>query len=461
MSTISIIPELLIADNPAQIERVNNIDFDVVLKTICAFLNTNGGWLLLGPLGEDNTEEQLIEIVNNLLTNALERITPQPLLDAKVEKAKDKFYILVNVVRGSRQPYAFDKRYFVRDASVTRTANEDDISILLRTSDSFVSSWEKMMVFEAEVLDLNRDEIKSTIIASKNNGRGRTLPDDPFNFLSYFQMVDGERIRNSAMVLFGREPIKFLPQARIRLHNMPRGVTADTYANSKLIESNLLVAYEQVISFLESWIPTRSKFSNEKGDREDRLAIPFEALDEAVVNALVHRDYGNLSGEIVINVCPEYVEIINPGEMPNNVVVMKTKVQPHHSIFRNPTIAHMFFLRDRMEKVGRGLALISETTTQSGLRSPEWICENGFTVLTLYMTDAVFELNDRAFQFLSGLSNGDEFVTKTYLSSFEGTISERTARNDINVMLDGKWIEKTGDSRQTRYIRTNKVLPHT
>jgi ATP-dependent DNA helicase RecG len=459
MSINSIISDLLIKGSGEQLEIATHVDIDAALRTICAFLNGNGGWFLMGPFKQDNAAAQLNNIVDQIQSDALQRIFPQPLIDVRHETYKENIFILSNVISGSRQPYSFDKKYYVRSGIQTKAANEDEISLLLRTSNSYVSTWEKMMVFDGEVEDLDNQEINNTINFGNLNNRANSLPKEPFEFLSYFQLVDGNRVTNGAMILFGKEPIRFLPQSRVRITLMPHGRTGSRYSDSRMIENNLFVTYTQALEFLVRYIPQVSSFEHDRGERDDVLAIPFQVLDEALVNALVHRDYGNLSGEVVINFLPECLEIINPGEMPDSLVVMKSQIQPHHSILRNPNIAHMFFLRQKMEKVGRGLSLIYDELTKNGMRAPEWTCENGFTVLRLFMTTVQTDLNERAFQFLSHINTGQEFSREQYQESFQGNISERTARNDIALILEGKWIKRIGDSYQTRYVRTSKELP--
>ena len=106
--------------------------------------------------------------------------------------------------------------------------------------------------------------------------------------------------------------------------------------------------------------PIVSEFHQDSPLRTDREKYPFAALDEAIVNAMVHRDYGDMSGEITINIHKDKIEIINSGEIPSDIITKKNKIESHHSVLRNPTIAHMFFLRGKMEKLGRGLSLIKK-----------------------------------------------------------------------------------------------------
>ncbi|MBA7582783.1 hypothetical protein ES708_24720 [subsurface metagenome] len=183
----------------------------------------------------------------------------------------------------------------------------------------------------------------------------------------------------------------------------------------------------------------------------------MDALDEAVINAMVHRDYGDVSGEVTINIYPDKIEITNSGEIPSGILKGKNNFEIYHAVFRNPMIAHMFYLRGKMEKKGRGLPLIKNRFIEYGLKTPEWITQNGYTSLTLYGIPK--PLTDRMIGFLKKLKIGEQFSREDYENFFEGKISEKTARIDISKLLDRGWLSRIGEGPSTKYIRTNKELP--
>jgi len=61
--------------------------------------------------------------------------------------------------------------------------------------------------------------------------------------------------------------------------------------------------------------------------------------------------------------------------------------------------------------------------------------------------------------FLKKLKVGEEFSREDFESFFEGSISEKTARNDISKLMEGGWVERFGDGPSTKYVKTNKELP--
>ena len=85
-----------------------------------------------------------------------------------------------------------------------------------------------------------------------------------------------------------------------------------------------------------------------------------------------------------------------------------------------------------MEKVGRGTILITEQT---------------------------IEFNEPMRSFVLTLETGQPFGREDYVQFFQNNISEKTARLDIGKLLDGNWLEKTGEGPAIKYIRTTKKLP--
>lgn len=458
---VSFIAELIQQKESIQIEFIGDYKEPQIMKVICSFLNTQGGWILVGFDGKEfkNISEDIQNKVPELKTLIVEQIFPQPLVDVRCEQYKNQNVLIINVIKGSRQPYSYEKKYFIRTGKQTQEATADEISLLLRTSNEYASTWEKQTAIDAALEDLVRDEIEITISEANKIGRGKSLPNDIPGFLNYFQLVDMSLIRNGSIVLFGKDPVKFISQCQIRITVMPYGKTGSRFDDTVLIEDNLLTAFNRIQEYFTRNLPMISEFKHDKWDRVNREKYPMEALDEAILNAMVHRDYADISGDITINIYPDKIEIINSGEIPPDIISGKNKIKEHHSVLRNPTIAHMFYLRGKIEKLGRGLSLIKNRFIEYGLKVPEWTSQNGYTKLTLYGFSKPIDVNDRMLTFLKKLKVGEEFSREDFESFFEGSISEKTARNDISKLMEGGWVERFGDGPSTKYVKTNKELP--
>ncbi|MBI2136386.1 hypothetical protein HYU06_04905 [Candidatus Woesearchaeota archaeon] len=109
--------------------------------------------------------------------------------------------------------------------------------------------------------------------------------------------------------------------------------------------------YENAIKFLFRNLRLEYKIET-AGPREEILEIPEDALREAVVNAMVHRDYNEKGANIQIDIFDDRVEISNPGGL---VSAIKKKEFGKKSISRNPLLFSLFKSVDLVEKVGSGI----------------------------------------------------------------------------------------------------------
>ena len=457
MSNDTFISESIKQNNDPQFTFFPEYHLEQTLVTICAYLNSDGGWIIVGHSGTEliGIKEESAFNVDELENQIAGNIIPQPLVYTQLEKYNQKYLLLINVLKGSRQPYSYIGKNFIRVGDKSVIAGPDDIGLLIRKPNKFSSSWEKLTAINVTITDLDLDEITKTIELALLKGRGKSLPKDPENFLSYFQLFDFNSVKNGAFILFGKDPIKHFPQCRVRITVLPYGKAGSRYDDSIIIEENLVKTFEQVQNYFTNTLPVVSSFKHDDWSRLDRERYPREALDEAVVNALVHRDYGDISGEVIINIFRDRIEITNSGEMPDGI--LKAKV--YHPVFRNPMIVHMFYLRGSMEKTGRGLTLIRNQFDEYGYQAPEWITENGYTSLTLYSIPKLVSLNERMLEYLKTLKTGVKFTREDYEKSFNGGISEKTARNDLLRLVESGLLSKIGLGPSTKYVRTNKELP--
>ena len=114
-----------------------------------------------------------------------------------------------------------------------------------------------------------------------------------------------------------------------------------------------------------------TEFGGKRLEREDEPLYPVRAIREGLVNAFAHRDYSDFSGGVAVHVYPNRLEIWNSGPLPEGITPA-TLAHGHLSVLRNPDIAHVLYLRGRMEKIGRGSLLILRLCKESGLPEPKW-----------------------------------------------------------------------------------------
>lgn len=459
MENQSFVQELLKRKSELNLTFLSVFDTPTILRDICGFLNTDGGWILVGHNGKESIHLDFNDnLIEDFKREVNSQIAPQPLVYIAKDSDGINDFLLINVLKGSRQPYTLNKKYYVFRGDYAIVANPDEISLLLRASNEYTSTWEKTTAIDCTINDLDENEINKTIVAADKMTKGKVLPNTVEEFLNYFKLSDYGNIKNGSVVLFGKEPSRFLSQCRIRISILPDGKTGSRIEDTEIIEDNLFTSFIRVQDYFYKYNPLIGEFTENDWDRKSQLKFPNDALDEAIVNAMVHRDYGDVSGEITINIYRDKIEIINSGEIPDDIITGKTKIKPHHSVLRNPAIAHMFYLRGKMEKLGRGLTLISERFVEYGYRKPEWTFQSGYTTLTLFSKTVEIQLNNRMKEFIN-LFKESVFTRQDYEDFFKGTIAEKTARNDLSRLIEMGVLSKIGQGALTKYERTGKQLP--
>ncbi len=116
-------------------------------------------------------------------------------------------------------------------------------------------------------------------------------------------------------------------------------------------------------------------------NRKDNYEIPFEALREAVANAIIHRDYSMRGTSLMVEVYDDRVEIVNPGVFPGAKRSDFGKI----SVRRNERLADLFFRMDKAERAGTGIRRMKEAMAMAGLPAPG-IRQTGFYTIIFKRT---------------------------------------------------------------------------
>lgn len=131
---------------------------------------------------------------------------------------------------------------------------------------------------------------------------------------------------------------------------------------------------------------------DKKWERQDELQYPLSALREGVLNALVHRDYTNISGSVSIIIDSVKLEVTNSGSLTLTLSELK---KSHLSMPINPDIAQIVFLRGYIEKIGRGTLKIIDACKEAGLETPVWSKDSNSVKLTFFSNPDSYGVIDR------------------------------------------------------------------
>ncbi len=245
--------------------------------------------------------------------------------------------------------------------------------------------WERRFSDVDLETELDYEHIDSVIEKIKTSGRYKFYnetkglkPLEDLGFIKYGKLTNG------GDVLFTINPAKRKPQVRVKAVCFNLDKTDDSYKDMKNFEGPLFKVLEDVYNFILKNIPTKTYFSNDSLKRKDVYIYPPKAIREGLVNAFVHRDYSSFSGSLSVSIYPERLEIWNYGEFPEGVTTDNIS-EGTITVLRNPDIAHVAYLMEQMEKLGRGCLLIQKACDEYGLPKPEWKSEkNKGVTLTFF-----------------------------------------------------------------------------
>lgn len=442
-----------------QMAFFSDIDIDKIAQVVCAFLNTKGGRILIGfdekkkPIEPNDFDDRFIELQKYIITN----IKPESIINISKAEFQANRVIQIDVIQGSRQPYSLKNKVYVREESNTLSADENDVGLLYRQRKQNEFHWEKLTVPDTDISLLDISEIEKTIEISNSKGKAPNFGiNEHVRFLQHFNLIKNNQLTNAAILLFGKEPSRYIPQCSVRLNELPQGKTGEIFETPLLLETNLLKSFNELQKYFKMKTPIIGEFSKTDWTRKDRTKFPLDALDEAVTNALIHCDYSDITNEILINVYPDKIEISNSGEL----IYSDSELKKNHlSIPPNPDIARIFYIRGMIERTGRGTTLIHKEFTSLDYKAPKWLNQKGKVVLTLFLAEQPVKLNNRQVSFINSVETHFGFTREYYQKNCNVDISERTARNDIAELIRGGWLKQIGEGNQTKYVKTDKKLP--
>jgi ATP-dependent DNA helicase RecG len=185
------------------------------------------------------------------------------------------------------------------------------------------------------------------------------------------------------MLLFGREPQRWLGDARVSAIRFPGKELTSEFVDRQEIEGRLLDQLDATVAFLKRNVRAPSHV---EGMERVEEGIPDKVLREAVLNAMAHRDY-RAASQVRIFVFDDRVEIVNPGELLNQLTLEGIRVGGI-SQRRNPVLAGLLARARRRESVGTGVPEMIRLMRERKLPPPEFSLEAGHFRVVLRLEGA-------------------------------------------------------------------------
>lgn len=382
--------------------KLDDVENFKVAKEIVALLNLQGGIILFGVNDDgsirgttrDDLEDWIIEICRVKLKPP---IVPHLAWIRDFEPNKD--ILVVRFPVGLDKPYSrfHNNRhtYYIRIGTNSREASRDELERMFQASGRLNYGRKPVPGTLFDDLDIRRLKqyfgrvLKSTIYADSDISKWNSL------LINFDFMIASEDLVTASVdgiLLFGKNPKRYLPQSGIRAIVYPgsspnyetitdqelKGPMTPLFSQDKnLLESGLV---EQAIDFIKRNTGRNSRLED-GSRRSDRMDYPEEVIREVIVNALVHRDYSIAGTDIFITIFSNRIVVKSPGRLPNTATIEALK--NGFRFARNQSLVNVMRDYNYVEFRGMGIKekIIPGMQAHNGTEPEFFEDEHSFTVI--------------------------------------------------------------------------------
>jgi ATP-dependent DNA helicase RecG len=356
-----------------------------VAQRLCGLANSQGGGLLIIGVADESWQiigvENPSKDIDDILKAArkcdpsLELPTPQ------VIELDDKKLVIVQIPPNSGKIYQVSGTYLLRRGTHTSAMTTSELTRFMYRQTAL--HWEVQPVLNSDLSALDMVKVRqyqeNLVRMSRRSAANHTdlaellvkikcavkVQDDPLKSARIYPT-------NAGLLLFGHTPDEFLTQAEVVLTYYQDSSGIRRYNDRRIVTGSLAEQIEKSWEILKLWTPISARI--EGVHRIDEPALPLEALREAIVNALVHRDYSLEGTAVRVFYYPDRVEIYNPGLLVPGLTLDQLQRGEAPSNPRNPVITTV--LRDLpggfMERVGSGVRFMINQMRDMGLGDPQF-----------------------------------------------------------------------------------------
>lgn len=323
------------------------------LKSVSAFANGIGGALIFGVSNDETligltNARAISEKISEIIKTKMDPI-PQVVMENHTEDGKD--FIILNVLPGQETPY-----YYVADGNrvaYVRVGNESipaDATALKRlvlhgtnmTYDSMVSSY--------ALRDFSFTKLRSIYRIRT----GAELTDS--DFISFELATESGKLTNAGALLADESPMRNSRLFCTHWYGLDKASGVIEALDDKEYSGSLVSLLQNGTEFVKN--NTKKRWKKTGTGRVEMPEYPEQAIHEALVNALIHRDYMEIGSEVHIDIFDDRMEIYSPGGMFDGSIVQNLDTDNIASKRRNPVIADIFSRMHFMERRGSGFKKI-------------------------------------------------------------------------------------------------------
>lgn len=415
---------------------------DNFLKTVIAFANSDGGKILFGvddngiPKGLDDIDECYTRVTNSVRDS----ISPDVTMFIKYTVDENDKTIEITVSEGTNKPYFLKSKgmrpegVYIRQGASSAPASVDKIRQMIKLSEKETFEDGRALKQELHFTEAaNEFSIKKVEFGeSKYVALGITNPDDAL-YTNLAVLLSDECEHTIKVAIFD-------------------GNDKKTFKDRKEFVGSLFKQLRTCYEYLELCNHTAATF--EGLDRIDREDYPASALREALLNAIVHRDY-SFSGSIMINIFDDKIEFVSLGGLVSGL--SKEDILRGVSQTRNQNLANIFYRLKHIEAYGTGIQRIFDLYADDSIQPDIIITDNTFTMVlpnrnfaTSSEKNTVFAPATQQEQLIIDYIKKNGSITDKKIQDMLGVKKSR-AYNIVKSMRDKGMIETKGRGNDKKH----------
>lgn len=435
------LPDLIKTGESTTVEFKKKFD-ERCIETLVAFANTRGGVIFIGVSDKNNIKginigkETINQWVNQISLSTDPRLIPE------IEKIQidGKTVIAVQIKEYPIKPVSTKGRCFKRVDSSNRTMTTREITQMYLHSTGL--SWDKYPANNASLENIDLEKVEKYIEKAKKTGRKKIRENEkPLQVLEKMNLVINGQPTWAAVLLFSKDEYNLISQSAIHCGRFKKG---NIVIDDRMVVGTVLEQIPEAMDFIQKNINVEFAMTG-KPEREQIWDYPLEALREALINAVCHRDYTILSN-IEIRIYEDRLIIWSPGNLPFGITLDEL-FKPHSSTLRNKGLAEVFYDLELIEQWGSGIEKMQQYCMNAGLPDPVFEEHQGFQVVFLkdiYNEDYLrkMNLNERQIKAVMYVKEKGKITNKEYQDVCN--TSKRTSSRDLLDLVSSGLFEQIG-----------------
>lgn len=411
-----------------------------IKKTIVAFANTDGGVLYIG-VEDDGSVKGLTDIDETMLklSNSIrDNIKPDVSLfiNYEIVNINEKNILKVTVQKGTASPYYISGKgirpegVFVRHGASTVSATETAIIKMIKDTDGDRYEAIRSLNQNLTFIEAEKEFLKRKVLFGENQFKTLKLMTSDGIYTNLGLMLSDQCIHSIKIAVFD-------------------GINKSVFKDRREFTGSLLKQMNDAYEFIDMYNANRSEISGLY--REDKRDYPIDAIREALLNTLVHRDY-SYRGSTLISIFDDHIEFVSIGGLVKGISF--EDIMLGISLARNENLANIFYRLSLIEAYGTGIPKILLSYQKEKVKPKIETTDNAFKI-TLpnlnYNLDIVAEFSDIGKSVLGLFDNMSEISRKDVEVNLN--IGTTMAGRALRELLNGKAIKLIGSGKNTRYVK--------